>query len=249
MRKSNYVTLTRGGNVRLVCFPWSGAGALPFRGWSAVAPDEIDLVVARRAGREDRYRESAPTELDQLVQELVDDLDTDGSYVFLGHCLGALLAVEVCRELRRRGLPGPTRLSVVGDPPVQSGDRTPVTDVRAEIRRTGAMAPAVLDDPDVWPLIEPVISADLALAVSYRYRREEPLDLPIDVFLAGTSTAEERAIFTDWAVETTGPVTFHEIDGESLMPHGAWETLAGSVFAACAAAQAGHTGTAPTGTA
>ena len=244
MRKSNYVTLTRGGTVRLVCFPWSGAGALPFRGWSAAVPDEIDLVVARRAGREDRYREPAPTDLNQVVQDLVDDLDTDGPYAFFGHCLGALLAFEVCRELRRRGLPGPARMSVVGDPPVQSGDRTPVTDVRAEIRRTGAMAPAVLDDPDVWPLIEPVISADLALAVSYRYRRAEPLDLPIDVFLATASTAEERAIFADWAVETTGPVTFHEIDGESLMPHGAWHDLAGSVFAACAAVPFGRSGTA-----
>src|SRR3546814_15606287 len=74
------------------------------------------------------------TLLDRLVAAIEPQLDRP--FVFFGHSMGALVAFETARELRRRGLPPPIRLFV-------SGRRAPtVTDGEAPLH--GLPAPSLV---------------------------------------------------------------------------------------------------------
>ncbi|WP_344495448.1 thioesterase II family protein [Streptomyces enissocaesilis] len=231
----NVVRLKAAGDplLTLVCFPWAGAGAVPFRAWSRTAPGGLALEAVRLAGREDRMREPPPEELDPLVEDIAAELDTGRPHVFFGHCFGALLALEVAHRLRRDGREGPVGLLVAGEPPGYGDQGPAVTDVRAEMRRTGVMPDDVLDDPVVFPMLEPAIAADLRLAdTAARLPRREPLPLRVDAFFATADPVLDRAAAEAWSAVTTGPVRVHSVEGSQLLPGPAWGPFAHSVFEA-----------------
>ncbi|WP_370416323.1 thioesterase II family protein [Streptomyces fradiae] len=231
----NTVRLGAAGDSLLpvVCFPWAGAGSVPFRAWSRTAPAGVALEVVRLAGREDRMREPPPARLRPLVEEIAAELDRDRPQVFFGHCFGALLALEVARLLRRNGRAGPARLLVAGEPPGHGDQGSAVTDVRAEMRRTGVMPDDVLDDPVVFPMLEPAIAADLRLAhEAARPGPREPLALPVDAFFATGDPVLGRTAAEAWSGVTTGTVRVHSVEGPRLLPGPCWEPLAHSVFTA-----------------
>ncbi|MDR7275581.1 thioesterase II family protein [Catenuloplanes atrovinosus] len=234
MTTGPYVPVVGEGEVSLVCFPWAGAGARPFRLWRPVLPDGLAMSVARLGGREDRVADAPPTEWSAVVSELVDALDVTGPFVFFGHCLGALLAYEVVLERRRRGLALPAALLVVGDAPSISGG-PPVTDVAAAARASGAMDSRILDNADVFALFEPVLRADFHLATTYRRGDDPALPMPIDAFVA-SARPEERAGLDGWAAETAERFRVIMIESESLYPSGAWTSFGAAVAASATAA-------------
>lgn len=222
---NSYRQLSTGSRGVLVCFPWVGAGSLPFRRWSPLMPEGVALWAARTAGKEDRLREPAPTDWDALVRELVDDLPSGVPMVFFGHCLGALIAFEMAVELDRRGLPTPERLMVVGAPPALSEGGQPPADAYEAAGESGAVPEHVLNDPDLFSLIAPMISSDLRLAARYRHTGGQQVNVPIDVLVASDAPPEETAAGEAWADVTSRGITLTVINGRSLMPHDAWTPL------------------------
>jgi surfactin synthase thioesterase subunit len=231
-RTTSYVPIAAGADRSVVCFPWTGAGALPFRTWKKATPPGVSLCAARLGAREDRLREAAPTDWPDVVAALTDDLDVVEPFVLFGHCLGALMAFEVGRELRRRNRPLPARLVVVGDAPVRSGVALPVDEALAVMRRSGAINERILDDPDVFPIFEPAIRADLQLAGNYEYTAEPPLPIPIDLIVASAGDeAGDDTVAREWAAESAAAFRVVPIEGTSLLPHGSWKSLADTVLA------------------
>src|SRR3546814_4585026 len=116
------------------------------------------------------------TLLDRLVAAIEPQLDRP--FVFFGHSMGALVAFETARELRRRGLPAPIRLFV-------SGRRAPtVTDGEAPLhglpdpalvseldRRFGGLPTAIKAEPDLLAMFVPIIRADLTLLERHAFRK------------------------------------------------------------------------------
>jgi medium-chain acyl-[acyl-carrier-protein] hydrolase len=58
-------------SVRLVCFPYAGAGASAFRLWPAGLPETIEVLAAQLPGREGRLRELPARDWKSLVAEAV----------------------------------------------------------------------------------------------------------------------------------------------------------------------------------
>src|SRR5262245_50180491 len=54
----------------LVCIPWGGGGAAPFRAWAPLMGGTASVYAARLAGRETRFREPLPAQLSVVVDEL-----------------------------------------------------------------------------------------------------------------------------------------------------------------------------------
>jgi surfactin synthase thioesterase subunit len=97
---------------RLFCLPHSGSGAFQFASWKNFLPEALDICPIQLPGRENRLREPPFTRIDSVAENLASELNLylDRPYILYGYSLGALIAFELVRELRRRKIPPPLSL-------------------------------------------------------------------------------------------------------------------------------------------
>ncbi|MFE5584786.1 thioesterase II family protein [Kitasatospora sp. NPDC056531] len=216
-----------GAALRLFCLPHSGGGAGPYHSWGARLGPEIEVVAIRLPGREARYRERPISRLDELVPALVRALAPwlDRPHAWFGHSMGALIGYEVCRELRRCGLPEPVRLLASGRraPHLPARSRpvhdAPVADVVAYLKGLDGTPAELLDNPSALSMLLPTMRADLAVSERYRWQPGPPLDCPVSV-LGGTAdpvatTGELHA----WQLHTSAGCTVRMFDGGHFFLH------------------------------
>lgn len=218
------------GKVALLCLPHAGAGASTYRTWAAGLPAEIAACPVQLPGRESRAFEQPYQRIEPMVTDLARDLGdvTRWPYALFGHSMGAVVAFELVREIRRRGGPLPIQLFVAGRqaphlPNVKpelrglAGDR-----LASELRALGGTPDEVLADPALLDSITPLLRADFSVNETYQYNDEPPLDVPITAFAA---TQDPRASIDEvnaWRYETTGAFRSYVLPGEhfAVLRHG-----------------------------
>lgn len=176
--------------VRLFCLPYAGGGASLYRPWQEALPQTIEVCAVQLPGREGRLREAPIAALKALVPIIADGLAPSlatGAFAFFGHSMGAILAFELARELRRRGKPSPTHLfaSACPAPHIPDEDWThelPDAELVERLRELGGMSEEVLAHRELMEMILPVFRADAAVTETYRHAEEPPLDVPITAF-------------------------------------------------------------------
>lgn len=221
------------GALVLLCLPWVGAGAAPFRAWAAELND-VELWAARLPARELRVAEAPIDDLDELVALLVreTELVADRPFAIFGHCLGALLAFELTRELRRRNSALPVRLLLAGQPAPVLGP--PIAwDGRSDLRTRLGVAELtneeVLANDELYELLRPALEADVRAAAGYVYSGDEPLPVPITVFYARNDGHMDRGSLERWRQETSAGLEIRELAGNHLFAGGDWLHLARAV--------------------
>ncbi|MFY0539568.1 thioesterase II family protein [Nannocystis pusilla] len=96
--------------LRLFCCAHAGAAAHVFHAWPAGLPPDVEVCAVQLPGRAFRLAEPAYT----AVEPLVAALDAaaapllDRPFAVFGHSMGALVAFEWTRALRRRRGPCPS---------------------------------------------------------------------------------------------------------------------------------------------
>ncbi len=173
--------------LRLFCFPWAGGGALPYRSWSEPLAQTAFVVPVRLPGRESRASEPPFERMQPRVETLLERIRpfVGAPYAFFGHSMGAGIAFELARALRRAGLPLPRSLHVSGArapqfrlnhvPPPEPSLR----DFIEELRRLEGFPPSVLNQPELLKLALPALLADARLYRHYAYTPEPPLEAAI----------------------------------------------------------------------
>lgn len=217
------------GVPRLFYFPFAGGNPAAVLPWQDELAESVELQVAALPGRGVRLFETPLDDLAELVDRLTDGIAdrTDRPFAFFGYSLGALVAFEVARELRRRGLPGPMCLWAVGceGPQTRSEKQRlhdlPQAELIATLRDYGGTPTAILDDAELAELLLPGIRADFALNERYQYRPEPPLELPIIVLRSTDDPYVEAARAAGWALESTRPLQEHCYQGDHFFvePH------------------------------
>jgi surfactin synthase thioesterase subunit len=214
------------GALPLYCLPHAGGAASAFRVWQRKLPG-VAVQPVQLPGRESRHREQPYERMEPLVSDLADavlaDVETAAAgrrYALYGHSLGAIVAFELVREIRRRGGPSPVHLFVSGSdaphltyeggPPVRkmSGE-----EVAALLRSLGGTPEWLLADPEALQMILPAVQADFTVKETYVYRDEPPLDLPISLL---TSSADPRVApekAAGWRALTSSLFASHLFDG------------------------------------
>jgi medium-chain acyl-[acyl-carrier-protein] hydrolase len=158
----------------------------------------------------------------QLVNAALNALqhEFEGPFAFFGHSMGALIAFELARELRRRSAPQPKHLFASGHraPHVQESlpsvcaldDRAFVREVD---RRYGAIPEEVRQNQELMELLLPGLRSDISICETYRYRHDAPLECPIDVF-GGIDDHLGNAELDAWREHTNGKFELTMLPGD-----------------------------------
>jgi medium-chain acyl-[acyl-carrier-protein] hydrolase len=177
-----------GARLRLFCFPYAGGGATTYRGFGDELPPHVEVAAVQLPGREARVREPPIAAMARLIPQLADALAPGPRpalpFAFFGHSMGALIAFELARELRRREREMPRHLVVSACPaphlPDDEATHTlPDAELIARLRELGGMSEEVLAHQELMEMILPVFRADAAVTETYLYTEETPLDVPI----------------------------------------------------------------------
>jgi medium-chain acyl-[acyl-carrier-protein] hydrolase len=148
----------------------------------------------------------------------------DQPFAFFGHSMGAVVAFELTRLLRRRAQPLPRLLLVSGAraPQFRRGHVPPPEPSQSEfideLRRLEGMPPQVLDDPALLRMILPGLRADAALYRNYIYAEELPLDCPIRAYGGTEDPNVRRKHLEAWARQTTSTFGLRMFPGGHFFP-------------------------------
>ncbi|WP_432973936.1 thioesterase II family protein [Dactylosporangium sp. CA-233914] len=183
-----------GAALRLFCLPYAGGAAAAYRPWRELAPPGVEVLAVELPGRATRVREEPYVRLTPLVRALAGAVadGLDRPFALFGHSMGALVAFELTRALRRMGLPMPRHLfvSAADAPDARPGESrlfdAPDEEVKARLRRLNGTPLHLLEDEELMTLILPTLRADFAVLETYEYREEPPLPVPFTV-LGGTA--------------------------------------------------------------
>src|SRR5438105_14018756 len=98
--------------LRLFCFPFAGGSVSTFVGWPALLPGDIEVWAAQLPGRAARIGEPAIGDMTLLLDRLEAAMAPalDRPFALFGHSMGAIIAFELVRRLRRRGRRLPSAL-------------------------------------------------------------------------------------------------------------------------------------------
>src|SRR6185437_10913298 len=150
------------------------------------------------------------------VQSLATDLGTAlaGEYSFFGHSMGAVVAFELARALRRQGLPQPRLLIASGArAPQFRRNYTPRPDPSREELLDEVRRLEGLPDPEMAGLILPSLEADTALYRRYVYQEESPLALAIAAAGGERDPNVSEHHIRAWADQTTAPFIWQLLPG------------------------------------
>ncbi|MEK6278986.1 MAG: alpha/beta fold hydrolase [Acidobacteriota bacterium] len=228
----------RESRIRLFCFPYAGGSAQIFRDWQDELPIEIEVNPVHLPGRGRRSREEPFTELLHLAEVSAAALSSHSErpYALFGHSIGAIVAFEVARGLRRRGLPLPLYLFVSGcRAPHLSFTRHRTHDLPraaliAKLRRLKGTPSPILESPDMMQFFLPIIRADLQMIDTYNYSAEAPLDCPISAFGGFQDFEETPEMLAAWHEQTTSSFQLKMFAGDHFFLHSEHGPLLQTIF-------------------
>jgi surfactin synthase thioesterase subunit len=183
-------------------------------------PDWIEMMAVQLPGRETRLAEPPHQRMAPLVDALLHGVrdSLTRPYAMFGHSMGALIAFELARALRRQDLPMPQTIIVSGrraptvpntDPPlhVLPDDKF----VEALVRRYDAIPRLIRDEPELMALFVPVMKADFATFETHVHRDEPPLPCAVGIY--GGRDDPQTLQMSGWADLFAGPVRTRVFDG------------------------------------
>jgi medium-chain acyl-[acyl-carrier-protein] hydrolase len=206
--------------LRLICFPHAGGGAAAFHPFAALLPDSIEMTAVQLPGRETRLAETPYRQMGPLIEALLAGIRDSlvEPYALFGHSMGALVAFELCRALRRAGMPLPQTVVVSGRrSPTVPNTEAPlhVLDdqafVDALVARYDAIPKVIRDEPELMSLFIPVMKADFATFETYTHTDEPPLACALAIY--GGRDDPQTDQMAGWANLFAGPCLTRQFDG------------------------------------
>lgn len=209
--------------IRLVCLPYAGGGTASYHKWRPHMLLRVDLLPVSLPGHDGRLKEAPYTDLKALANALREDLSRfalDKPYVLMGHSMGAVLAFEMARSLRRHGHRPPELLIATGCPPphliaVKQPLHTLPDDELQDVlqARYGGIPKVVRENPELWRILVKPMRADFEMIDKYAYEDEPPFDVPLLV-LGGTEDAAVPAgKLMEWRRHTTQDCSIRLLPG------------------------------------
>jgi surfactin synthase thioesterase subunit len=205
---------------RLLCLHHAGGNGAFYLSWAADLAETCEVWTVNLPGRRGRVLEPLVTDLDILVAELADAAEVllDRPLAIFGHSMGALLAYEVARELRRRGCPPLSALVVSACRAAHlrtelKGVPRGNAELTGLLRSWGGTPPELLKDEEFLDLVLPPFRADLLLCDAYRYQPGTPLDTPLTALAGADDEVAPVRDVAAWSAYSTRWRGIHVLPG------------------------------------
>jgi medium-chain acyl-[acyl-carrier-protein] hydrolase len=172
--------------------------------------------------REQRLAEPPLDDILQLAAAAAEGLAPElrAPFAFFGHSMGAILAFEVARYLRRARRPGPMGLAVSGyGAPHIRLDRhwahdMPTLDFLEQVRDLNGTPKEVFEADELLSLLLPMLRADFKAVETYRYIEEPPLDCAILAYGGRFDDEITEEQILAWRVHTSSRFVCRMFDGD-----------------------------------
>lgn len=207
----------------LYCFPYSGASASFYLGWTAQLDEKIEIVPVEYPGRGSRFGEKLCNDMDELVEAVLSVIMKNGTEncAFFGHSIGGLVAYETALKLRKMGMELPKHMFLSGctPPHIKYGDRMihllPDDEFLKELVELGGMSEAILNNREILDLYLPVIRADYRIYELYEYKPEqEPLPVDYTVLTGSTDIIAGERNMMEWRLYTSKKFQIRHFEGD-----------------------------------
>lgn len=208
--------------TRLFCFHYGGGSASAYREWAKDLADHAELVAIQLPGRESRFNEPLLDNISDIVDRLCLNFNgyLDKSFIFFGHSIGALIAFELVRALRRKGMLQPKHLIVSGTKAPQVPlKRAPIYNLPdskliEEIRKYNGIPSTILEDKELMAIFLPIIRADFCISETYKYTSEEPLTYPITALGGLSDDTFDSEDLLKWQEQTSSLFEYDLLPGD-----------------------------------
>jgi len=211
-------------SLRLICVPYAGGGTSVFHSWHESVPSFVQVCPIDLPGRETRFNETPKDDLRSLVRELAAAIERflDRPFALFGHSLGALIAFELARELRRNNRPAPVRFfaSACRAPqlPLQ---RRPIHNLDDEaflqqVAEIGEMTAEGAAQEELAQSLIPALRGDFKMFENYSYAPETPFDFPITALGGSEDRWVGRGDLVAWHSQTNSPFNLRLLPGGHL---------------------------------
>ncbi|PCJ30186.1 MAG: putative thioesterase [Moraxellaceae bacterium] len=219
--------------LRLFCFNYAGGNASAYRDWYQQLPSDVEVCSIQLPGRGARFKESAYTNLNALLDALESAMSPylGVSYAFFGHSMGAQVAYELARRLRDNGFAEPDYLFVSGRrAPQLPATRKPIHGLPEdqfleEIRRLNGTPDEALNNPELMELVSPILRADCQVIETWDYRPSELLAMPV-IALGGAKDSNVAINeLEDWSKVTNNHFEMRLFSGDHFYLHSSKDSL------------------------
>lgn len=176
--------------LRLFCFPFAGGVSSYFNAWQPKIAQGVELCPVMLPGREKLVRQTPISDIHQLCNALLDQLDPhiNVPFVFFGHSMGALIAYELAQLMCKLSITPPLHLFLSAFPaPGLLARPAPIhnlsdSEFKAAIASFNGTPQEVLDDDALMSVILPYLRADFKMVETYTHKHNSRLPVPISVY-------------------------------------------------------------------
>ena len=222
---SQWVVTTKANSearLRFFCFPYAGGNAFTFRKWPDFLPERVEICAVQLPGRGSRIQEPPLRRISDLVPMIAQAIIgyEDLPMAFFGHSMGAIIAFELARYLRKTRNVNLVHLFVSGRRAPQVPLDEPMTHNLPEpefietLRTLNGTPKEVFEHPELLELMIPVLRADFAVCQTYDYTHEPPLDCPITAFGGLKDGEVTREQLEAWRKQTTASFSLRMLPGD-----------------------------------
>lgn len=213
--------------LRLFCFPYAGSGAKIYHTWAEQLPSDVEVYLARLPGREGRLREVPLTRLTSLVDLINSEIRPllNKPFAFFGHSMGAIVAFELARILRRENGLEAEHLFISGRRAPQLPRDEPITyhlpdpEFTQALRDLNGTPNAVLEHPELMNLMMPLLRADFEVCQTYSFEPQAPLTCSMTIFGGLQDRDVPRESLVAWREQTTSPCNVRMLPGDHFFLH------------------------------
>ncbi|WP_444997358.1 thioesterase II family protein [Aliikangiella sp. IMCC44359] len=212
--------------LRLICFPYAGGSAAIYRNW-AKHIEMAEVLCVQPPGRGERIGEPVIGSIEKVVEQLVDVLKNldDKPFIFFGHSNGALISFEVAREMRRQSLRLPEHmiLSAKRAPQLIKNQKIsynlPEEEFIEKVRNMKGTPEEVLNNKEIMQILLPLLRADFQISETYKFKDEEPLNIPFTLLGGVHDENIPEADVGAWEDNSAKDSIFIKINGGHFFIH------------------------------